>query len=334
MAAVSPATPGHDNPDAWRIALCRHGLGCKYLQAGQCSFAHSLRELRPPYEGQICYDKFWRDGVDRWYGQDLAPEQLARIKSYWKHTPLHQRPSWAWALYWYQNEEELGFVPELGEDFGLGADVSLMLSLRRGGRRPFQWLPGFWRRIELRTTYLTRLHGPHSSASMQPAVPTTDAGMGSAATPECEGYQEAAALQSGHVGQAVASAPGAPEEAAALSVGMPAALHDVERAPCPQPEEEAVSRRSQAPRSQNKIPHPVVAPQTRPSQPVSSACQPAAATAAAEQAEQAQPSPARASASSGWLAAPAAADCQEALYEDSDKQPSPSLAPADEDLYR
>ncbi len=174
MSAVSSVAPVKDNPDAWRVALCRHGLECKYLQAQQCSFAHSLRELRPPFEDHILYDQVWRDGVDRWYGQDLTTEQLNRIKWYWQHTPPHQRPAWAWGLYWFQSNEELGFEPKLGEDFGLGADVSLMLSLRSGGQRPFRWMPGFWERIEQRGILLELRYVFVTSAGMQgAAVPST-----------------------------------------------------------------------------------------------------------------------------------------------------------------
>ncbi len=144
--------------DVWRVQLCRYGSDCKHQDNGLCPFAHTLHQLRPPHEVHRLHDDVSDGGVDRFYGQDLSTEQLARFKWYNAHTPWHQKPTWAWALWWFLIQEDLGFYPMLGEDFGMDAEVCIMLSLRAGGRRPFQWMAGFWERIDARTRYLRAQH--------------------------------------------------------------------------------------------------------------------------------------------------------------------------------
>jgi len=81
--------------DLWCTKLCPPGSDCE----GQtCAFAHHLRELRPPNEMDQLYDCAWADGVDRWFGQTMQPEQMERFLFYYNSTPAYEVPVWAHGL--------------------------------------------------------------------------------------------------------------------------------------------------------------------------------------------------------------------------------------------
>lgn len=106
---------------------------------GDCRFAHRLSDLLPPRECRQEYVGVWRDGVDRWYGQDMSVVQLERIKKYYKETHPRDKPVWAYALKWFYAQEQLGMYPMFEWDFGIWQDA---LSLQRGriqDRLPFVW---------------------------------------------------------------------------------------------------------------------------------------------------------------------------------------------------
>ena len=88
MSGVS----GHTD-ELWRTQLCRHGAGCRHREHEGCAFAHSLTELRPPYECYRIFDQAWTDDkVERWYGQRMSVRQLERFHQYYRRTPHYEAP--------------------------------------------------------------------------------------------------------------------------------------------------------------------------------------------------------------------------------------------------
>ena len=124
----------------WHVQLCLHGPRCIRHERGRCGFAHGLDELMAPDERDAEFLGYWRDGVDRWYGQEMHREQLRRIKMYWSLTPREELPVWAKALDWFIDEGGPTEYPELPWDFGLWADYEAMRMKRKHARRPFQWV--------------------------------------------------------------------------------------------------------------------------------------------------------------------------------------------------
>ena len=57
------------NPDLLRCELCFHGPTCKRYRKGICGYAHAFKDLQPPNETTILYNKVWRneylDGMDK-----------------------------------------------------------------------------------------------------------------------------------------------------------------------------------------------------------------------------------------------------------------------------
>ena len=141
------------NPDFLKIELCRHGWTCRHRQAGDCSYAHVLHELRPPNESCRPYPGVWRDGVDRFYGQRMGREQIERIKTYYNEAPRCDRPMWSHALYWYVSER--GSFDDYPYDFGLEQDWKSVCMFRVPSKQAFEWAPHLWDRIEQRRIRLT-----------------------------------------------------------------------------------------------------------------------------------------------------------------------------------
>ena len=125
--------------NVWRITLCDHMGACAMQLDGTCRYAHSLKDLRPPYEIDQLYDCIWRDGVDRFYGQHMRADQLARIKRYWNTTPDCERPAWCRCLAWYHGNHDLDAYPHCSWDFGLSQDLQSLRVMRKVYRVPFQW---------------------------------------------------------------------------------------------------------------------------------------------------------------------------------------------------
>ena len=163
MAASEP------NPDFLKIELCRHGWTCRHRQAGDCSYAHVLHELRPPNESCRPYPGVWRDGVDRFYGQRMGREQIERIKTYYNEAPRCDRPMWSHALYWYVSER--GSFDDYPYDFGLEQDWKSVCMFRVPSKQPFEWAPHLWDRIKQRRI---RLMTPVYRAPPSPPLPRDD----------------------------------------------------------------------------------------------------------------------------------------------------------------
>ena len=112
-----------NNPHLWRIMLCVHGAKCRRHARGVCGFAHGLDELLPPREYDTLYTNCWRDGVDRWYFQQMSAEQLKRIQEVYKVTMPHMRPPWSKGLATYYGGLPLDSFPDCGWDFGIWQDL-------------------------------------------------------------------------------------------------------------------------------------------------------------------------------------------------------------------
>ena len=108
-------------------------------KAGVCGYAHALADLLPPRERSREYSGMWRDGVDRWYGQQVEEQQLRRIMWYYERTAVWDRPVWCVALVWFYYRGDLLQYPHLGWDFGILQDARSMQRLRIRQVCPFTW---------------------------------------------------------------------------------------------------------------------------------------------------------------------------------------------------
>ena len=142
---------GKGNPDFWHCMLCKHGPTCRRHQEHTCEFAHSLNELRPPYERYRKYNGVWKDGVDKWFGQEMAQYDVNRVKWYYNITPTNTIPVWAHGMKWYHNPhaDQAQFDRFLA-DFGIWEAWLEVRANRKSGRKPFQWAENLWPRIEER----------------------------------------------------------------------------------------------------------------------------------------------------------------------------------------
>ena len=62
----------------YRCVLCWYDRRCK---RETCRYAHSLDELLPPDERVVELPRVWKDGVYRWYGQEVDAGVVWRIRS-------------------------------------------------------------------------------------------------------------------------------------------------------------------------------------------------------------------------------------------------------------
>ena len=139
---------GKGNPDFWHCMLCKHGPTCRRLKERTCEFAHSLGELRPPYERNWTYDGVWKDGVDKWFGQAMAQYDVNRVKWYYKNTPANDIPVWAHGVNWYHNPQaDQAQFDRFPADFGIEEAWLAVRANRKSGRRPFEWAENLWPRI-------------------------------------------------------------------------------------------------------------------------------------------------------------------------------------------
>ena len=126
------------NPHLVRCQLCDHGPDCSMLKKGTCGFAHSLAEVLPPNEKTTTYCGVWRDGVDRFYAQQMSERQIARVDRYWrKFSATFERPVWCYGMLWWFQDRPLREHPELGWDFGIWQDVDTMTRARKPEVVPF-----------------------------------------------------------------------------------------------------------------------------------------------------------------------------------------------------
>ena len=132
------------------------------LKKGTCGFAHSLAEVLPPNEKTTTYCGVWRDGVDRFYAQQMSERQIARVDRYWrKFSATFERPVWCYGMLWWFQERPLREHPELGWDFGIWQDVDTMKRARKLEVVPFEWARNrnglcIWDRLEARRDALRR----------------------------------------------------------------------------------------------------------------------------------------------------------------------------------
>ena len=143
--------------ELWHTRLCRHGPLCRHRYDGLCDDAHALTELHAPDERQCHVDYIWKTGtVDRWFGQAMKASQVARIKMYYQLAEICDVPLWAHGLRFYAMRQESCCGYALSWDFGLLADLQLLLPMRKHGGRPFMWWGNLWQRLELRREHLLR----------------------------------------------------------------------------------------------------------------------------------------------------------------------------------
>ena len=107
--------------------------------AGLCGYAHALADLLPPRERSREYSGMWRDGVDRWYGQQVEEQQLRRIMWYYERTAVWYKPIWCVALVCFYYRGDLLQYPHFGWDFGILQDARSMQRLRIRQVCPFTW---------------------------------------------------------------------------------------------------------------------------------------------------------------------------------------------------
>ena len=136
------------NYDLWHCMLCKHGPMCRRHKEHTCEFAHSLSELRPPYERYRKYNGVWKDGVDKWFGQEMAQYDVNRVKWYYDNTPTNAIPMWAHGMKWYHNPHaDQAQFDRFPADFGIWEAWLEVRANRKSGRRPFEWAENLWPRI-------------------------------------------------------------------------------------------------------------------------------------------------------------------------------------------
>jgi len=89
------------------------------------------------------YDDAWKDGVDRWYGQIMQPEQMNHFSYYYEKTQFFDVPDWARGLHYVWKGPHVLSDRYHMWDYGLTMDVEL-LRRSRGGRLPFEFMPNLW----------------------------------------------------------------------------------------------------------------------------------------------------------------------------------------------
>ena len=147
------------NGDLYRCELCKHGPMCKWLARGTCGYAHKLKELVAPKETERTYDKVWGDGVHRWYGQTLPRKAVELFHKYFVIECPNDIPMWSHGLKWYLmtytavGNDMLMEHDAFPTDFGIEQDFLYVLRNRKGGKRPFQYMPELWKRIEWRRVH-------------------------------------------------------------------------------------------------------------------------------------------------------------------------------------
>ena len=127
------------NPDLLRCELCLHGPTCKRYREGICGYAHAFKDLQPPNETRILYNKVWRNGVSRWYGQDVTPFGIRMFSWYYGMTAKADIPVWAHGLQWYISDDADAQPDAWPTDFGILMDFCNVTRARRGCEKPFVW---------------------------------------------------------------------------------------------------------------------------------------------------------------------------------------------------
>ena len=110
-AAMRSKDPKHSWEDQplCSARLCKHWLGMRWtkpcrhaMEPGDCPYAHTLGELRPPNESQLTsWASVWERGeVDRYYmtNQKFSHASLARFSTafWWQQANRPNIPAWAW----------------------------------------------------------------------------------------------------------------------------------------------------------------------------------------------------------------------------------------------
>ena len=135
------------NPDLLRCELCLHGPTCKRYRQGICGYAHAFRDLQPPNETRILYNKVWRNGVSRWYGQDVTPFGIRMFLWYYGMAAEAEIPVWAHGLKWYISDEADAQPDPWPTDFDLLTDFANVTRARRGCQKPFVWAKDLEQRL-------------------------------------------------------------------------------------------------------------------------------------------------------------------------------------------
>lgn len=156
--------------ELWRTSLCRHGPDHGQRQP-DCRFAHSLFDLRRPDESRVSYATQWsHHTMDRFYGQRMSPQQLERIRTYYRLTRTCDLPLWSIGLRLLDADQEstIGFAYPW--DFGLVRDYDDLLEARLVRSCPFMTWPGLWDRLaRRRAILLTYQHPPHQLGLISPS---------------------------------------------------------------------------------------------------------------------------------------------------------------------
>ena len=142
----------------YRCMLCTHAFrGCRHLRDGWCGFAHDLGQLLPPDERKDDLSKVWSNGVARWFGQPLTDRIKQDILQHFARTPRNEVPPWVFGVLWYYDMlPDDVCVDDMRYDFGLYADITLLVRGRMDLRLPFHPEPDLFLRINKRQKFLER----------------------------------------------------------------------------------------------------------------------------------------------------------------------------------
>ena len=152
-ASGYPCFDDKHNLDLLRCELCWHGPTCKRYRKGICGYAHAFKDLQPPNETTTLYNNVWRNGVSRWYGQDVTPFGIRMFSWYYGMTAKADIPVWAHGLKWYISDEADAQLDPWPTNFDLLTDFANVTRARRGCQKPFVWAKDleqrlFWRMMQ------------------------------------------------------------------------------------------------------------------------------------------------------------------------------------------
>jgi len=86
----------------------------------------------------------------------MSEESVQIVMDYYNRTPDYEAPLWAHALVFAQNGQHNIRDLHFPWDYGLTMDVLLLSLRRRGGERPFEYLPGLWQLLIVRERELDK----------------------------------------------------------------------------------------------------------------------------------------------------------------------------------
>ena len=111
----------------------------------------------PPSEMDTLYPEAWAEGIDRWYGQTMKPEQVQKINWYLGQTQFYAVPPWVFGLRYATTNKRCLSEMCLPWGYGLDSDCELLSRYRLDRQLPFACMPGLLDKLDARKKDLSGL---------------------------------------------------------------------------------------------------------------------------------------------------------------------------------